>query len=151
MLTAVIFSAPLAAVAANGQSDGGYVAPELSKPTLGQLLDEDYLTSTGETVARPGVPQSSGETPFDRSAPYASRMTASTTASARVVDGGCVFGGEMVVSMNKGDMAPRHTRLDLLVEMELLTEGGNFAEPRVASRCGFTTFREARSPLIIRR
>jgi hypothetical protein len=67
LLTAVIFSAPLAAVAANGQSDGGYVAPELSKPTPGQLLDEDYLTSTGETVARPGVPQSSGETPFDRS------------------------------------------------------------------------------------
>jgi hypothetical protein len=75
MLTAVIFSAPLAAVAANGQSDSaplaavatngqsGYVAPELSKPTPGQLLDEDYLTSTGETVARHGVPQS----PFDRS------------------------------------------------------------------------------------
>jgi hypothetical protein len=57
----------------------------------------------------------------------------------------------MVVSMNKGGMAPRHTRLDLLVEMELVTEGGNVAEPRVASRCGLTTFREARSPLIIRR
>jgi hypothetical protein len=57
----------------------------------------------------------------------------------------------MVVSMNKGHMAPRHTRLDLLVEMELVTEGGNFAEPRVASRCGLATFREARSPLIIRR
>ena len=79
LLTGIIFSAPLAAVAANGQSDSaplaavatngqsGYVAPELSKPTPGQLLDEDYLTSTGETVARPGVPQSSGETPFDRS------------------------------------------------------------------------------------
>jgi hypothetical protein len=66
LLTAVIFSAPLAAVAADRQSEGGYLAPELSKPTRGQLLDEDYLTSTGETVARPGVPQSSGETPFDR-------------------------------------------------------------------------------------
>ena len=66
LLTAIIFSAPLAAVAADGQSDGGYVAPELSKPAPGQLLDEDYLTSTGETVARPGIPQSSGETPFDR-------------------------------------------------------------------------------------
>jgi len=32
----------------------------------GQLLNEDYLTSTGETVARPGASQSSGETPFDR-------------------------------------------------------------------------------------
>ena len=67
LLAAIIFSAPLAAVAAaNGQSEGGYLAPELSKPTPGQLLDQDYLTSTGETVARPGVPQSSGETPFDR-------------------------------------------------------------------------------------
>jgi hypothetical protein len=66
LLTAIIFSAPLAAVAADGQSDAGCVAPELSKPAPGQLLDEDYLTSTGETVAWPGVPQSSGETPFDR-------------------------------------------------------------------------------------
>ena len=67
VLAAIIFSAPLAAVAAAyGQSEGGYLAPELSKPTPGQLLDQDYLTSTGETVARRGVPQSSGETPFDR-------------------------------------------------------------------------------------
>jgi hypothetical protein len=66
LLTAIIISAPLAAVAADGQSEGGLVAPELSKPTPGQPLDEDYLTSTGETVARPGVPQSAGETPFDR-------------------------------------------------------------------------------------
>jgi hypothetical protein len=65
LLTAIIFSLPLAAMAADGQSGGGYVAPELSKPAPGQLLDEDYLTSTGETVARPSVPQS-GETPFDR-------------------------------------------------------------------------------------
>ena len=66
LLTAIIVGAPLAAVAADGQSDGGYVAPELSKPAPGQHLDQDYLTSSGETVARPGVPQSSGETPFDR-------------------------------------------------------------------------------------
>ena len=46
MLAAIIFSAPLAAVAADGQSDGGYVAPELTKPAPGQLLDQDYLTST---------------------------------------------------------------------------------------------------------
>ena len=65
-LTAVIFIAPLAAFAANGQSDGGHVAPELTKPAPGHLLDRDYLTSTGETVPRPGVSQSSGETPFDR-------------------------------------------------------------------------------------
>jgi hypothetical protein len=67
LLTVIIFSAPLAALAADGQSDGSYVAPELSKPAPGRLLDEDYLTSAGEAVARPGVSQSSGETPFDRS------------------------------------------------------------------------------------
>jgi hypothetical protein len=66
LLTVMVFSAPLAAVAADGQGDAGCVAPELRKPAPGQLFDEDYLTSTGETVVRPGVPQSSGETPFDR-------------------------------------------------------------------------------------
>ena len=65
-LTTVIFIAPLAAFAASGQSDGGHVAPELTKPAPGHLLDRDYLTSTDETVPRPGVSQSSGETPFDR-------------------------------------------------------------------------------------
>ena len=66
LLTAIIFFVTFAAVAANGQSDGAYVAPELNKPMPGRLLDQDYLTSTGETVPRPGVPQSQGETPFDR-------------------------------------------------------------------------------------
>jgi hypothetical protein len=66
LLIVIIFIAPLSAVAADGQSDGGYVAPELSKPAAGHLLDENYLTSTGQTVARPGMPQSSGETRFDR-------------------------------------------------------------------------------------
>jgi hypothetical protein len=66
LLAAVIFITPSAASAANGQSDGGHVAPELSKPAPGHLLDQDYLTSTGATVARPGVPQSSGDTPLDR-------------------------------------------------------------------------------------
>jgi hypothetical protein len=56
----------MAGVAAYAQDDGGYVAPQLSRPTPGHLLNQDYLTSTGETVPRPGVPQSSGETPFDR-------------------------------------------------------------------------------------
>ncbi len=63
----VIFAALMAGVAANAQNDGGLVAPELNKPTPGQLLDRDYLTSTGETVPRPGVPQASGPTPLDRS------------------------------------------------------------------------------------
>jgi hypothetical protein len=66
LLIVMIVIAPMAAVAANGQSDGGYVAPELSRATPWHLLDKDYITSSGATVARPGVPQSSGETPFDR-------------------------------------------------------------------------------------
>ena len=66
LLIVIILIGPLSAVAADGQSDGGYVAPELSKPAPGHLLDENYLTSTGQTVARPGIPQSSGETRFDR-------------------------------------------------------------------------------------
>jgi hypothetical protein len=32
----------------------------------GHLLNHDYLTSIGETVPPPGVPQSSGPTPLDR-------------------------------------------------------------------------------------
>jgi len=67
LLIVAIFIAPMAPIAASGQSDNGYVAPELSKPMRGQLLNQDYLTSTGETVAHPGASQSSGETPLDRS------------------------------------------------------------------------------------
>jgi hypothetical protein len=64
---AIILIAPMAGVAAYGQDNGGgYVAPELSKPAAGRLLDQDYLTSTGETVARPGASQSAGTTPLDR-------------------------------------------------------------------------------------
>jgi hypothetical protein len=66
LLAAVIFIAPLAAFGANRQCDSGCVAPELGKPAPRRLLDRDHLTSTGETVPRPGVPQSSGETTFDR-------------------------------------------------------------------------------------
>jgi hypothetical protein len=54
------------ASAAYGQSDRGLVAPELSKPAPGHLLDQDYLAPTGATVPRPGVPQASGPTPLDR-------------------------------------------------------------------------------------
>ena len=64
---AVILAASMASVAAYGQDNGGgLVAPELSKPTPGHLLDQDYLTSTGETVPRPGASQSAGPTPLDR-------------------------------------------------------------------------------------
>ena len=63
---AIILIASMAGFAAYAQDDGGYVAPELSNPASGHLLNQDYLTSTGETVPQPGVPQSSGETPLDR-------------------------------------------------------------------------------------
>ena len=46
--------------------DNNLVAPELSKPAAGHLLDQDYLAPTGATVPRPGVPQGSGPTALDR-------------------------------------------------------------------------------------
>ena len=66
-IAVILLTAPMACVAAYGQDNGGgYVAPELSRPALGHLLDQDYLTSTGETVPRPGASQSAGPTPLDR-------------------------------------------------------------------------------------
>jgi hypothetical protein len=62
---AAFLLAATAGGAAYGQ-DNKLLAPELAKPAPGQLLDKDYLTSTGETVPRPGVPQASGPTPLDR-------------------------------------------------------------------------------------
>jgi hypothetical protein len=62
---AAFLLAATAGVSAYGQ-DNGLVAPEISKPAAGQLLDQNYLTSTGETVPRPGVPQASGPTALDR-------------------------------------------------------------------------------------
>ena len=62
----ITFTALRAGVAANAQSDAGFVAPELSNPTPGQLLRQDYITGTGATVPRPGVSQPSGATPLDR-------------------------------------------------------------------------------------
>jgi hypothetical protein len=64
VLTAL--AAPIAGLAAHAQDNGGLVAPELTKPTPGQLVNQDYLTGTGATVPRPGVPQASGPTPLDR-------------------------------------------------------------------------------------
>lgn len=64
---AVILLAATAGAAAYGQDNGGgLVAPEISKPAPGHLLDQDYLTSTGATVPRPGASQSAGPTPLDR-------------------------------------------------------------------------------------
>jgi len=59
------FLAVTAGFSAYGQ-DNRLVAPELSKPSPGQLLDKDYLAPTGATVPRPGVPQGSGPTALDR-------------------------------------------------------------------------------------
>jgi hypothetical protein len=64
VIAAFLFAAT-AGVGAYGQ-DNGLVAPELGKPAPGHLLDQDYTTSTGATVPRPGVPQASGPTALDR-------------------------------------------------------------------------------------
>ena len=47
-------------VTAYAQNVAGYVAPALNRPTPGHLLDQDYLTSTGQTVPRRGVPPGVG-------------------------------------------------------------------------------------------
>ena len=65
IVIAAFLLAATAGVSAYGQ-DNRLIAPELAKPAPGQLLDQDYLTSTGATVPRPGVPQASGPTPLDR-------------------------------------------------------------------------------------
>ncbi len=65
IVVAAFLLAAAASVSAYGQ-DNNLVAPELSKPTPGRLLDQDYTTSTGEIVPRPGVPQASGPTALDR-------------------------------------------------------------------------------------
>jgi hypothetical protein len=61
-LIVIISTALMTGVAADPQNDGGLVAPGLSRPTPGQLLRQDYITGTGATVDRPGVPQASGPT-----------------------------------------------------------------------------------------
>jgi hypothetical protein len=65
-LVFIIFTALTTGVAADPQNTGGLVAPELSKPTPGQLLRQDYITGTGATVPQPGVPQASDPTALDR-------------------------------------------------------------------------------------
>ncbi len=53
-------------VTAAAQIDGCAVAPE-PEPAPGQPLNRSHITSTGQTVPRPGLPQSSGVSPLDRS------------------------------------------------------------------------------------
>jgi hypothetical protein len=65
IVIAAFLLAATAGVSAYGQ-DNGLVAPEISKPAAGHLLDQDYQTSTGATVPRPGVPQASGPSALDR-------------------------------------------------------------------------------------
>jgi hypothetical protein len=66
VLFVIISIALMTGVAADPQNGGGLVAPELSSPTPGQLLRQDYIAGTGATVSRPGVPQASGPTALDR-------------------------------------------------------------------------------------
>jgi hypothetical protein len=65
-LFVIISTALMTGVAADPQNDSGLVAPELSRPTPGQLLRQDYIAGTGATVPRPGIPQASGPTALDR-------------------------------------------------------------------------------------
>ena len=65
IVIAAFLLAATAGVSVYGQ-DNTLVAPELSKPAPGRLLDQDYQTSTGATVPRPGVPQASGPSALDR-------------------------------------------------------------------------------------
>jgi hypothetical protein len=151
--TVIILMAPLAALAADGQSDGGYVAPELDRPEPGQLLDQDYLTSTGETVPRPSVPQSSGEMPLDRYIEQENNCIDNSICQhlPRLLSG-VVFGGTLIGFVNEDNLAARHIEPDSHAEMEPVTEGGTSGHPRPTSRCGvITAFREARSPLILPR
>ena len=60
-----------------------------------------------------------------------------------------VFGGRMVVFMNKDDMAERGIA-EALVEIESLTDGGDCAGPRAASRRGPTRFSAGRRRLLSR-
>ena len=64
-LALVILGAGSAMVAASAESRG--VVSNVSIPAPGQPLNRGHLTSTGETIPRPGLSQSGGETPLDRS------------------------------------------------------------------------------------
>jgi hypothetical protein len=66
-LVVIILAAPPAGAAAYARGNGGYVAPELDRPSPGRLLNQDCLTSTGATVPRTGLSQSAGPTAQDRS------------------------------------------------------------------------------------
>ena len=81
-LIPIILTAPLTGFAANAQNDGGAVAPGLSQPPPGHPLHQNYLTSTGETVPRPGLPQSSCETPLNRSIEQQDDRTQNSVCSA---------------------------------------------------------------------
>ncbi len=69
MVNVTVVAGLLLAAAAGGAAygqDNKLVAPELSKPAAGHLLDQNYLAPTGATVPQPGVPQGSGPTALDR-------------------------------------------------------------------------------------
>jgi hypothetical protein len=65
IIIAVFLVSATVGAPAFGQNDNRLVAPEIATPEPGHLAIQDYLTSTGATVPRPGVPQASGPTPLD--------------------------------------------------------------------------------------
>lgn len=66
-LVLIALAAPPAGVTPVAQGAGGPVPPQTGGPTPGRLLIRDFLTSTGATVPRPGLPQSAGPSELDRS------------------------------------------------------------------------------------
>ena len=65
-LVLIALAAPLAGATPVAQA-GGPVPPQTDGPTPGRLLNSDFLTSTGATVPRPGLPQSAGPSELDQS------------------------------------------------------------------------------------
>jgi hypothetical protein len=65
-LTVFLLTVAMAGIPASAQSGSSEGDGSERTPTPGRLLNQDYLTPTGETVPRPGVPQASGPTPLDR-------------------------------------------------------------------------------------
>ncbi len=63
-VAALVFMAFMGA--ANAQAGGMDSAPGTQRDSNGRLLNQDYLTPTGETVPHPGLSQGPGVTPLDR-------------------------------------------------------------------------------------
>jgi hypothetical protein len=74
-LVVIILAAPPAGAAAYARGNGGYVTPELDRPSPGRLLNQDYLKSTRRARPTSGafsIGRSDGPGPLDKAAgqPY---------------------------------------------------------------------------------